>query len=61
MTRVAFVRSDSETGQQHLANVQRICLDLGMELVADLPFKSDISDTQIAQMAARVGASQARW
>lgn len=60
MTRVAFVRSDSETGQQHLANVQRVCSDLGMELVADLPFKSDINDTQIAQMAARVGASQAQ-
>ena len=58
MTRVAFVRSDSETGQQHLANVQRVCSDLGMELVADLPFKSDINDAQIAQMAARVGTTQ---
>lgn len=60
MTRVAFVRSDSETGQQHLDNVRRVCADLGMELVADLPFKSDIHDAQIAQMAARIASSRAQ-
>ena len=60
MTRVAFVRADSETGQQHLDNVRRVCRDLGMELVADLPFKSDINDAQIAQMAARISSSRAQ-
>jgi branched-chain amino acid transport system substrate-binding protein len=60
MKRAAFVRADSETGQQHLDNVRRVCRDLGMELVADLPFKSDINDAQIAQMAARIASSGAQ-
>ena len=56
-TRVAFVRSDSETGLQHLANVKRLCGEMGMELAADLPFKSEMTDAQVDEMAARIGAS----
>jgi ABC-type branched-subunit amino acid transport system substrate-binding protein len=59
-TRVAFVRSDSETGLQHLENVRLLCRDLGMELVADLPFKSDVSDVQMGQMAQRIAATNAQ-
>lgn len=58
-TRVAFVRSDSETGLQHLANVKRLCGEMGMELAADLPFKSDMTDAQVDEMAARIGSSNA--
>lgn len=53
-SKVAFVRSDSETGLQHLANVKLLCQELGMALVADLPFKSDISDTQLDAMVTRL-------
>jgi branched-chain amino acid transport system substrate-binding protein len=53
-TRVGFMRSDSETGQQHLANVKLLCQELGMELAADLPFKSDIADAQIDQMVGQL-------
>jgi branched-chain amino acid transport system substrate-binding protein len=60
MTRAAFVRSDSETGLQHLENVRIICQELNMELVADLPFKSDIGEPQIAAMARRIGESGAQ-
>lgn len=60
ITRAAFVRSDSETGLQHLDNVKLACRDLGLELVADLPFKSDITDAQLDQMARRIGTSQAQ-
>lgn len=60
ITRAAFVRSDSETGLQHLENVRLIARELGMELVADLPFKSDINDAQLAAMADRIGASGAQ-
>lgn len=60
ITRAAFVRSDSETGQQHLENVRIITRELGMELVADLPFKSDINDSQIDTMAQRIGATGAQ-
>lgn len=47
ISKVAFLRSDSETGQQHLANVKLICEELGMKLVLDMPFKSDIKETQL--------------
>ncbi|TFZ02529.1 hypothetical protein EZ313_14810 [Ramlibacter henchirensis] len=60
MTRAAFVRSDSETGLQHLENVRILCKELSIELVADLPFKSDISETQLEAMAQAVGKSGAQ-
>ena len=59
MGKVAFLRSDSEVGAQHLANVKQICAELGAELVADLPFKGDITDAQIdklVQQAEQAGA-----
>ncbi|MFN3570650.1 MAG: ABC transporter substrate-binding protein [Polaromonas sp.] len=60
MTRVAFVRSDSETGLQHLENIKLLCRELGMTLVAELPFKPDISDAQIGEMAKRLGSVNAQ-
>ncbi len=59
-TRVGFLRADSETGQQHLANVKLLCQELGMELVADLPFKSDVADTQIDQMVGQLEKGRAQ-
>ena len=59
-TRVGFLRSDSETGQQHLANVKLLSQELGMELVADLPFKSDIGDVQIDQMVGQLEKTRAQ-
>jgi branched-chain amino acid transport system substrate-binding protein len=59
-TRVAFVRADTDTGLQHLENVKRVCRELGMELVLDLPFQPDVSDAQIEQMAGRIGAAHAQ-
>jgi branched-chain amino acid transport system substrate-binding protein len=60
MTKAAFVRSDSETGLQHLENVRIIARELGMEVAADLPFKSDINDAQLDAMAQAVGKSGAQ-
>lgn len=48
--KVAFLRADSDTGVLHLNNVKAICKELGMELVADFPFKSDTTDAQFAAM-----------
>ena len=59
-TRVGFMRADSETGQQHLANVRLLCQELGMELVADLPFKSDVADAQIDQMVGQLEKGKAQ-
>ena len=55
--RVAFFRADSEVGLQHLENFKRICQELGLELVLDLPFKSDVSDAQLSAMAGRIAAA----
>ncbi|RYY95055.1 MAG: hypothetical protein EOO24_23580 [Comamonadaceae bacterium] len=60
LTKAAFVRSDSETGLQHLENVLLIAKDLAIELVADLPFKSDITDAQLDAMARQIGSSGAQ-
>ncbi len=58
--RVAFVRSDSEGGLQHLANVNAICKELGLLMVADLPFKSDINDAQIEAMSNQLAQNNAQ-
>ncbi|MDP3700703.1 MAG: ABC transporter substrate-binding protein [Hylemonella sp.] len=55
--RVAFFRADSEVGLQHLENVKLICQALGLELALDLPFKSDVTDLQLAAMAGRIAAA----
>lgn len=48
-TRWAFVHSDSETGRKHLANVQRLCKEHGVELVAAIAVKSgDAAQTPAA-------------
>lgn len=59
-SRVAFFRSDSETGAQHLENVKLACNELAMELAADLPFRGDITDAQLEQMAGRIAAAKAQ-
>ncbi len=53
--RVAFMRADSDGGLQHLANVKTIAQELGLQVVADLPFKSDTSDEQLTAMAKQLG------
>jgi ABC-type branched-subunit amino acid transport system substrate-binding protein len=52
---VGFLRADSAAGQAHLANVQRIAKELGLQVVQDLPFKGDISDAQIAEWVKSIG------
>ena len=59
MKTVGFLRADTAVGQAHLANVQRIAQELGLQLVVDLPFKGDISDAQIGEWVQRIGASKA--
>ena len=49
--KVAFLRVDTDTGLLHLVNVKAICKELGMELVAEFPFKPDTTDGQFAAMA----------
>jgi branched-chain amino acid transport system substrate-binding protein len=59
MTRVAFLHSDSEVGQAHLANVQLIANELGMTVVAAVPIKSEVDDAQVDAIVRRLAADQA--
>jgi branched-chain amino acid transport system substrate-binding protein len=56
---VGFLRADTPVGQAHLANVDRIAGELGLQRVVDLPFKGDVSDAQIAEWVKAIGASKA--
>lgn len=60
MQRMAFVRSNSSTGEMHLQNVKALATEIGMELVADLPFSSDIDTAGIDAMAQTLGKSGAQ-
>ena len=55
---VGFLRADSAAGQAHLANVQRIAQELGLQVVQDIPFKGDISDAQIGEWVKSIGISK---
>ncbi len=55
---VGFLRADTAAGQAHLANVQRIAQELGLQLVQDVPFKGDVSDAQIGEWVKSIGASK---
>ena len=60
MQRLAFLRSDSPTGQLHLDNARRIAQTLGLELVADLSFKPDIDAAGIDALARQLASSRAQ-
>ncbi len=56
---VGFLRADTPVGQMHLANVQRIAQELGLQVVMDVPFKGDISDAQIGAWVKGIESSKA--
>ncbi|MCW5657262.1 MAG: ABC transporter substrate-binding protein [Burkholderiaceae bacterium] len=60
MRRVAFLHSDSEVGQAHLANVELLAKELGMQVVAAQPIKSEVDDAQLDTIVRRLSASQAQ-
>lgn len=55
---VGFLRADTPVGQMHLANVERIAKELGLQVVTDIPFKGDITDAQIADWVKTIGAGK---
>ena len=60
MTRVAFLHSDSEVGQAHLANVELIAKEFGMQVVAAQAIKSEVDDAQLDATVRRLTAAQAQ-
>ncbi len=55
---VGFFYSDSDTGREHLQNVNLLAKELGMQVVLPLPFKSDISDAQIDLVVQAIGQAK---
>lgn len=55
---VGFFHSDDANGQEHLNNVRLIANELGMEVVLAVPFKSDINDAQLDEIATRIARQQ---
>lgn len=52
---VGFLRADTPVGQMHLANVERIAKELGLQVVTDIPFKGDVTDAQVADWVKAIG------
>lgn len=55
---IGFMHSDSEVGQSHLANVNRLADELGMRLVLTLPLSGEVSDAQIDAMVKKIGEAR---
>jgi branched-chain amino acid transport system substrate-binding protein len=55
---VGFFHADGEVGRQHMENVKIVAAQLGMTVVLPLPFKSDISDAQLDEMALALAKAQ---
>lgn len=58
LRRVGFFHVDSDGGRAHLANVQAIANELGMEVTLPLAFAPEIDDAALAAMGRRVADSR---
>lgn len=52
MKSIAFFHADTDVGRQHIANVQLIAKEVGIEVRTLLPFGSEVTDTQLDAMIA---------
>lgn len=50
LSRVALLHADSAVGREHLSNVEKMAAGAGMAFGEGLPFKSDITDAQLAAL-----------
>lgn len=55
---VGFLHADSDTGREHLENVNIIAKALGLQVVLPLPFKGDLTDAQLDQMVQAIARSK---
>jgi branched-chain amino acid transport system substrate-binding protein len=55
---VGFIHADSDTGREHLQNVELIAKALGLQVVLPLPFKGDPGDAQFDQMVQAMARTQ---
>jgi branched-chain amino acid transport system substrate-binding protein len=55
---VGFFHADSDVGRAHLENVKIAAAELGMSVVLALPFRGDISDQMLDEMAGQIATTQ---
>ncbi len=55
---VGFLHADSDVGRAHLENVKLAAVELGMSLTLALPFRGEISDMQLDELAQRIVQAQ---
>jgi ABC-type branched-subunit amino acid transport system substrate-binding protein len=55
---VGFLHADSDTGREHLENVNIIAKALALQVVLPLPFKADATDAQIDLMVQAIARSR---
>lgn len=58
MTTVGMLRADTGVGKIHLENVRLIAAELGMKVVADLPFKGDVGDAELDAMVKAIAEAK---
>jgi branched-chain amino acid transport system substrate-binding protein len=58
LKKAALMHADSEVGREHLGNVQKICAEIGMGFGGGLPFKGDIDEAGLRQLARTVAEQQ---
>jgi len=58
MTRIAFLHSDSEVGLAHLANVQQIATEFGMQVAAAIAIKSEVDDRQLDEIVGKLATTR---
>lgn len=51
---VGFFHADSDVGRAHLENVRIAAAELGMRVALPLPFKGDVGDAQLDDMARQI-------
>jgi ABC-type branched-subunit amino acid transport system substrate-binding protein len=55
---VGFLHADSDTGREHMANVNLIAKALALQVVLPLPFKADATDAQLDEMVQAIALSR---
>jgi len=55
---LGFFHADSDVGRAHLENVRIAAAEFGMSVALPMPFKGDISDAQLDELARRIAEVQ---
>lgn len=58
LKKAALMHADSDVGREHLGNVQKLCAELGVGFGGGLPFKGDIDQGGLTQLARQVADQQ---